>query len=120
MARCSYCGCETILHSSDLPTCVKCLEKLKTSLAAPSRSIQGRLTEDVLLATAELDLAAREYNLRLGDFPNGLPHPDGFQSIRSARNKLSIAKNNMTEANSRLSDFLSDGIVPEDLKKFLP
>src|SRR6266404_997113 len=48
--------------------------------------------------------------------PSGLQHPDGAQRIKNASNKLSLARKEMATAHNRLNDYLSRGIVPEDLK----
>jgi hypothetical protein len=53
----------------------------------------------------------------MGQFPSGLPHPDGFQRIKNASNVLSAARQQMAAAHNRFSDYLNRGIVPDDLKK---
>ena len=53
----------------------------------------------------------------LDQFPSGLAHPDGVQRIKNASNALTIARREMATAHSRLNDYLSRGIVPEDLKR---
>jgi hypothetical protein len=53
----------------------------------------------------------------MDQFPSGLPYPDGVQRIKNASNKLNLARKAMATAHNRLNDYLSRGIVPEDLKR---
>ena len=45
------------------------------------------------------------------------PHPDGVHRIKNASNKLTAARKEMGTAHNRLDDFLSRGVVPDDLKE---
>jgi hypothetical protein len=53
----------------------------------------------------------------VGQFPGGLPEPNGAQQIQNASNALTIARKEMATAHNRLNDFLNRGVVPEDLKR---
>jgi hypothetical protein len=75
------------------------------------------LLQDLLGATAHTREAARLFDETIGQFPSGLPHPDGVQRIKNASNKLSLARKEMGTAHNRLNDYLSRGIVPVDLKR---
>ena len=55
--------------------------------------------------------------LVLDQIPSGLPQPDGAQRIKNASHALSIARKEMATAHNRLNDYLSRGIVPDDLKQ---
>jgi hypothetical protein len=75
---------------------------LKNELAAA--------TEDTLQATEALISVTTE-------IPSGMPHSDGTQRIVNVSRDLAQARERMALAHKRMSDYLSRGIVPEDLKK---
>ena len=112
MVRCAYCGRETELYEAGVASCIQC----SASRSISTKSAHSRLVEELVVANSELDEAVEAYNRILSDIPSGLPHPDGVQRIHSVSDRLSIAKKNVSQAHSRLSDFLSNGIIPEDLK----
>ena len=68
-------------------------------------------------ATAEKNEASDEFDIVMGHFPSGLPHPDGSQRIANSSQRLSIARKKAMIAHTRLTDFLDRGIVPKDLKR---
>jgi hypothetical protein len=74
------------------------------------------LIQQVIDATAQKNEASDAFDIVIGQFPSGLPHPDGSQRIENSSSRLSIARKKMMEAHNRLSDFLNRGIVPDDLK----
>ncbi len=119
MATCQYCGAETELYEIGLPVCLKCSDqwesKVKPSVAP--QEVQAALIEDVLEATALNSVASREFDLVMGQTPSGLPQPDGSQRIQNASRQLSKARKGMMTAHNRLNDFLTHGIVPEDVKR---
>jgi len=53
----------------------------------------------------------------MGKIPSGFPHSDGSQHIHNVSHELSTAGKDLMRAHTRLNDFLSRGIVPEDLKR---
>ena len=103
MMRCARCKAETELCDTGVPVC-------------PSCSIRERLTQEVLETTANKADAFRKFEAIMLHCPSGLPHPDGVQQIKNAPNELSVAQKEMTRAYDRLSAYLDQGIVPEDLK----
>jgi DNA-directed RNA polymerase subunit RPC12/RpoP len=119
MAKCTYCGSEIELFVKGVVTCTKCPQKRqaqpKTKAPAP-QDIRATLFQDVLEATARNNEAFGEFNAVTGQFPSGLPHPDGVQRIKNASRKLSFARKEKMKAHDRLNDYLDNGIVPEDLK----
>jgi hypothetical protein len=119
MAKCSNCGSETGLYSNGAPICLKCagLWETKRKPSAPSLEIRSILHCELISATRRAVEATREFNDVVGQFPSGLPHPDGVQRIKNASNKLTVARKEMATAHDRLNDYLSRGIVPDDLKK---
>src|SRR5258708_5167181 len=119
MAKCTYCESETELLIKGVPICPKCSRereaKPKTKVPAP-QDIRATLFQDVLEATARNNEAFGEFNDIMGQFPSGLPHPDGVQRIKSASRRLSFARKEKMKAHDRLNDYLGNGIIPEDLK----
>jgi hypothetical protein len=120
MAKCTYCGSETGLYTNGARVCLKCagLWEIKRKPPAPSFEIQSILHCELVTATRQVVEATREFNEVAGQFPSGLPHPDGAQRIKNASNVLSAARQEMA-AHNRLSDYLNRGIVPDDLKRAL-
>jgi hypothetical protein len=55
--------------------------------------------------------------LRAGAGVSGLPHPDGTDRIRLASREYSASRHAASEAMERLSDFMTQGIIPADLKR---
>ena len=119
MAKCTDCGSETELYSSGVPICVTCSDarEAKRKPPAPSNEIRAILHEDVIRTTKRNSEALREFDEVMGQFPSGIPHPDGVQRIKIVSNALSIARKEMATAHDRLNDYLNRGIVPEDLKR---
>jgi hypothetical protein len=119
MAGCSRCGAETELYNGGVPLCVKCsrLCEAKRKPPTPTKDIRAILFQDLLGATARNNEALREFDEVSGQFPSGLPHPDGVQRIKNASNALSVARKEMATAHNRLSDYLDRGIIPDDLKR---
>jgi hypothetical protein len=70
----------------------------------------------VIDATAEKNEASDAFEVVLGQFPSGLPHPDGSQRIANSSQRLSNARKKLMTAHTRLSEFLDRGTIPEDFK----
>jgi hypothetical protein len=85
--------------SSDVP-------KVEHNPSPIEQQIRAALLQDVLEAMARNNKASREFDEVMGQFPGGLPHPDGVQRIKKASNELTIARNEMTTAHNRLYDYL--------------
>jgi hypothetical protein len=68
-------------------------------------------------AVKRSEAAVAAFSAIAANIPSGTPHPDGVQRIRNASYELTAARNEMTEAHHRLSEFLENGSVPEDLKR---
>jgi len=119
MTKCFYCESETQLHVNAVPVCPKCLQereaKPKTKPRDP-QDIRAILLDNLVEATRRSQLANRDFEAVLGQFPSGLPQPDGAQRIKNASNQLSDARKEMARAHNRLNDYLANGITPEDLK----
>ena len=118
MAACEHCGAETEMYSGGVPLCVKCsdLWEAKRKPPATTQQISSTLLQDVIELTARVEEATRQFNAVM-QIPSGLPHPDGVQRIKNASSKLSIARNELMKAHSRLDEHVSGTVVPDDLRK---
>ena len=112
MAQCAYCAAETQLYENETAICVQCAE-----LSPQKRAVRVRLFRDLHNAVKIADLANENFVMATRDVASEDQHPDGTQSIRNASRQLTAARIEMMKAHSRLNDFLSTGIVPDDLKK---
>ncbi len=63
-----------------------------------------------------MNAAAESFSSIIKDIPGDVPHPDGALRITQASRELSTARAEMMVAHRRLNDFLSRGVIPEDLK----
>ncbi len=120
MAQCVYCQAETELYENNIPICISCSNartepKRKPPVTAPP--LRDSLLEDILATTARMNEARRGFDLVMGHFPSGLPHPDGSQQIKNASRELEFARKEMGRAHDRLNDFLNSGTIPQDLKR---
>ncbi len=79
--------------------------------------VRSALIQEIVEATALKNQASGAFEIVMGQFPSGLPHPNGSLRIKNASVKLSIASKGIFKAHNRLNDFLRCGIVPEDLKR---
>ena len=89
------------------------VRKVERNPSPTEQQIRTALFQDVLEASARNSKATREFEEVIGQFPSGLPHPDGVQRIKNASNKLTIARKEMATAHDRLNDYLCRRIVPE-------
>ena len=123
MAACAYCGAETELYENGVPICLKCSDERETKPPkkppAPTggQSIRTVVVDDIFKATARVNKASQAFFESMGKIPGGFPHPDGSQHIHNVSIELSTARKDLMKAHTRLNDFLSRGIVPEDLKR---
>jgi hypothetical protein len=119
MAKCAYCETETFIFDGGVPLGIHCAQERDSKRKSPAtaQEIRTELLHDLLGATAHSREAARLFDEAIGQFPSGLPHPDGAQLVKNASNKLSIARKEMGTAHNRLNDYLSRGVLPDDLKQ---
>src|SRR5665213_2206556 len=105
MAQCAYCRAATELFDNGVPLCLECCEArtITRKPSATAHEIRTVLFQDLLGATARNSEAIREFDEVMGQFPSGLPHPDGVQRIRNASNALNIARKEMATAHNRLN-----------------
>ena len=114
MALCAYCRKETELYDGGMPICVEC-SKPQTPLS--HHAIYAALQQDVAGAEERANAANAAFREVMKDIPSNLPHPDGTQRVLNVCRLLSAARREMTEADSRLNDFLVHGTVPAHLKR---
>ena len=118
MAQCGYCKTETEMYEGgDIPICPECWDARKSERKAAAEQVRRLLIQESVEATARANVALRAFNEVLNKFPSGLPHPDGTHCIQDASRKLIAARKAMGRSNTRLNDYLSHGIVPQDLKR---
>jgi hypothetical protein len=119
MSACSRCGVETELYGSGVSVCVKCSDLWGAKRKTPLNTDQIRTTlvSRIIQATARVSEANHQFNDAVGQFPSGLPHPDGVQRIKNTSNELTAARKEMMTAHKRLNEFIERGVVPEDLKR---
>ena len=116
MAQCAYCKTQTDMYEGgDVPICPECWDA-RTSERKAAEQVRCLLIQESVEATAQASTALRAFNEMLDQFPSGLPHPDGTHSVQDASRKLIAARKAMGRSNTRLNDYLSRGIVPQDLK----
>ena len=120
MAQCAYCSsnAETV-EAGEVPICAKCSDERKARRKPPASEPEIRyvLIQNLVDATVREKAASDHFNTVIGQFPSGMPHPDGSDRIQDASRKLIAARKEMGRAHSRLNDFLDRGIIPADLSE---
>jgi hypothetical protein len=121
MAVCTFCKTQANLVADGVPICVQCSESraIKHKPSLTPQEVRTVLLQDLVSATARNREVIRRFDESIGKFPSGLPHPDGVQRIKNASNALNVARKEMGTAHSRLNDYISRGIVPDDLKQIV-
>jgi hypothetical protein len=119
MTQCTYCQAATELFENGVAICPQCSgnREIRRNLPAAEQNVRTTLLQELVEATKRSNGALREFEAVIGQFPSGLPHPNGAGQIKNASGKLSIARSELTTAHNRLSDYLNRGIVPVYAKK---
>jgi hypothetical protein len=119
VAQCAYCKTETFLYDGGVPICLACADEREVKRKPPDieRHIRTILIQDLTETTARAHAASEVFDAIVADVPSALPQPDGTQRIQNASHELSAARKEMMKAHARLHDFLSRGVIPQDLKK---
>ncbi len=118
MALCVYCRQEIELYDGGTPVCVACSEARAAKPHPLSHhAIYAALQQDVTAAEERAHAANAAFREVMQDIPSNLPHPDGTQRVLNVCRLLSVARREMTDADSRLNDFLVHGTVPAHLKR---
>lgn len=76
------------------------------------RSERSQIEDAIIVSATEAYFAI------VGEVPSSL-YQDGVQRIHNASAEQSAARKQLMKAHNRFNDFLSRGIVPEDLKQQL-
>lgn len=118
MAKCAYCKTETELYENGTPICIDCAAAKEGGSPAGSgeTQIQFKLLQQIRYATDRVNAAADSFGRIMKDIPSNVPPPDSTSRITQASRELSTARAEMMRAHRRLNDFLSHGVVPDDLK----
>ena len=118
MAECAYCKADTELYENGTPFCVVCAgaKAVNPQFSSAESQIRFNLLQEVRLATDRVNTAAESFSLIIKNIPSVVPHPDGALRITQASRELSTARTEMMRAHRRLNDFVSRGVIPEDLK----
>jgi hypothetical protein len=119
MALCSYCKAETQLFEDDLAICISCSRERDANCkpTASDGQIRSVLHRNLMTATARARGASEAFTAIVQAVPSATPPPDGTQRIQSASRYASIARLELMRAHNQLNDYLSRGIVPNDLKR---
>lgn len=92
----------------DVPVCVECLDmrKPKRKPPVPEQHIQNytALSRDFVEAMARYRDATEEFEAMMGKLRSGLLYP---QRIKNASSDLTIARNKMMTAYSRLNEYFA-------------
>jgi hypothetical protein len=117
MAECAYCKTETELYENGTPICIACASAKDGDPGPSFRSspVQQKLLQEVRQATDRVNEAAEGFSQIVKDVPSNVPAPDSTFRITQASHELSTARAQMIRAHRRLNEFLSRGVIPEDL-----
>src|SRR5258708_33888261 len=85
--------------------------------ARTETQIHTVLKDELAVATEQAVQATETFFRVTTEIPSGLPHPDGTQRIHNASHDMSQARVRMSLAHKRLNDYLTSGLVPDDLKR---
>lgn len=119
MAKCIHCGSETQLFDRGVPACVKCVNEREANSKNwnSERQVHAILTEQLAEAAARVKEAESAFHAVISEIPSAVPHPDGSQRIQNASREVSDARCQAMKAQNRLNNYLSHGVVPDDLNE---
>lgn len=117
MARCVFCQAETELNGiSQTPICIVCSGEHVSKGHPDERQILDDLIQDMRDTTMRKNVASASFENAISQFPGGLPHPGGSQRIKITSTELCLARKEMLKAHNRLSEYKTNGTVPDELK----
>jgi hypothetical protein len=119
MAECNFCKAETQLYTSGVAICVKCSDEreAKSKPQGSDRQTLVIMHRELDAAKARASVATAAFNAVTSEIPSGIPHPDGTLRIHHASQEMDQSRVGLMIAHNRLNDFLSRGVVPDDLKQ---
>jgi hypothetical protein len=85
-------------------------------MAMDHKRVHEILKDEFETAKRQMNFASQRFNEVVRDIPSGLPHPDGTQRIHNVGRELADARGKLAAAITRLNDFVSREVVPEDLR----
>jgi hypothetical protein len=85
-------------------------------MAMDHKRIHDVLKDEFEAAKRRMNIASLKFNEVVRDIPSGLPHPDGTQRIHNVSRDLAEAREKLAAAITRLHEFVSHDVVPEDLR----
>ena len=85
-------------------------------MAVEPKTIHDALRDEFEAAKRRMNVASVRFNEVVRYVPSGLPHPDGTQRIQNVGRELADARENLAAAITLLNDFVSNKVVPEDLR----
>jgi len=119
MAQCVHCQADTERYENDIPICLSCAygrttiaRKPPAAVMSPESNLCDALLRDLAAATKRVNAATRALDDLIGQFKR-----KKHSAMQNASEELEAARNEMARAHNRLNDFLSRGIIPEDLKQ---
>ncbi len=104
-------------EGGDISVCIECSDARKGTAPGSKHELRNLLHREFLTATERAREATSSFDATVSGIPTGMPHPDGGQRIHNASRQVSVTRVEMMKAHNRLNDYLSRGIVPEDLKR---
>jgi hypothetical protein len=107
---------ESKLYESDVLLCLHCVEH-RGENPKTITPVGAALTRGLAEATIRVTSASMEFNAVSSYVPNSVPTPENTQRIKDAAHVLVLAREDLTEAQNRLDDYLNYGVVPIDLKR---
>ena len=120
MAQCVHCQAGTERYENDVPICLSCAygrttiaRKSPAAVVSPKSNLRDALFRDLAAATRRVNAASRALDELIGQFKG----ENDTQRMQNASEELEAARKEMARAHNRLNDFLSRGIIPEDLKR---
>ena len=115
--ECCFCKAKTELFVNGVPVCAECeARQIKRKPPAKDSSVLSILHRDLEIATERAKTATAVFDAVTSEIPSGIPPSDSTQRIRNVSREMSQARGGLMIAHNRLNDFLSRGVVPEDLK----
>jgi len=119
MAQCVHCQADTERYETDVPICLSCAYGRTTvarnppaAVVSPESNLRDALFRDLAAAMKRVNAASVALDEIIGQFKR-----DDTQRMQNASEELEAARKEMARAHNRLNDFLSRGIIPEDLKR---
>jgi hypothetical protein len=120
MPKCVRCQTDTELFENGVPVCLKCAqEETQPKRKPPSTEIshdprlRDTLFRDLVNATARMNGEQQKFDAMMDEFPT----MRAATLIKKAGANLEAARRELTRAHNRLNDFLSRGIIPDDLRR---